>query len=94
MFALNLSLDNRILSACKVLPDSNYNNMPIVYNLPDGDITDYLYINNEYIYDPIPDEDPIEHGPSLEERVSILENKMDTKITEYEESLLELGVEL
>ena len=54
MIALNLSEDNRILSACKVLPKGNYTNMPIVNILPEGNIYNYRYINNKFIYDPIP----------------------------------------
>lgn len=53
-YALNLAEDNRILSACVVLPNGNYGSMPIVDIFPDGDITDYIYINGEFIYDPIP----------------------------------------
>ena len=54
MIALNLSQDNRILSACKVLPKGKYEGMPIVGTLPEGNICDYLYINNEFVYNPLP----------------------------------------
>lgn len=54
MFALNLSNENRILSACVVLPNGNYTGMPIVDTLPEGDITDYLYVNGQYVYEPLP----------------------------------------
>lgn len=53
MFALNLDTDNRILSACIVLP-STPDTMPRVDILPDSDINDYLYVNDEYIYSPLP----------------------------------------
>ena len=62
-YVLNLSEDNRILSAWKVLPNGNYDGMSLVDTLPDGNIADYLYINNEYIYDPIP-EVVVEEKPS------------------------------
>lgn len=62
-YALNLSKENRILSACFVIPKGNYDNMPLVDTLPEGNITDYLYINNEYVYDKIP-EVVIEEQPS------------------------------
>lgn len=56
MFALNIEKEtNRILSACIVLKDVNYNGMPIVDELPEGDITDYLYIDGAYVYDPLPE---------------------------------------
>lgn len=52
--ALNLAENNRILSAWKVLPNGNYDGMPIVDELPEGNIVDYLYINNEFVYDKLP----------------------------------------
>ena len=52
--ALNLSKDSRILSACKVLPNGIYNGMSIVDILPEGDIYEYLYIDGEFIHDPLP----------------------------------------
>ena len=61
MYALNLDTDNRILSACTVLSIGNYDGMPIVNTLPDGDITDYKYIDGKYVYDPLPD--PVEPDP-------------------------------
>jgi hypothetical protein len=54
MYALNLAEDNRILSACVVLPNGNYDGMPIVDTLPDGNLLDYRYIDGEYVYDPLP----------------------------------------
>ena len=63
MIALNISEDNRILSACKVLPHGNYTNMPIVESLPEGNLPDYQYINNEFIYNPLPKE-KIKEAPS------------------------------
>lgn len=60
MYALNLSEDNRILSACSILPNGSYDSMAKVDNLPDGDISDYLYVNGEYVYDPLPKpEEPV-----------------------------------
>lgn len=57
-YALSLSADNRILSACIVVDNGNYNGMPIVDDLPDGDIYDYCYINNRYVHDPLPRPEP------------------------------------
>lgn len=53
MYALNLSEDNRILSACIALP-STPADLPRVDALPEGDINDWLFVNNEYVYDPLP----------------------------------------
>lgn len=93
MIALNLNEDNRILSACKVLPKGNYEDMPIVESLPEGNISDYQYINGGYIYNPLPKEEPTEPTPTLEDRVSALENTVNTTVVEYKEVLQELGVE-
>ena len=63
-YALNLSEDKRILSACVVLPNGNYDGMPIVDVLPDGDVSDYLYVDGQYVYDPLPEPEPPEPAPS------------------------------
>lgn len=59
-YALNLSEDNRIKSAWVVLPNGNYDGMPLVDTLPEGNLPDYLYINGEYVYDPLPKPEPVE----------------------------------
>lgn len=67
-YALNLAEDKRILSSClpvyrgQVASDrivdevfgSSYYGMPIVGELPDGNLPDYLYIEEKYVYDPLP----------------------------------------
>lgn len=63
IYALNLSEENRILSACVVLPKGNYDGMPIVNMLPDNNLYDYQYIDSEYIYNPLPKEE-IKEVPS------------------------------
>ena len=52
-YALNLSEDGRILSA--TFEKYATENMVAVDALPDGDISDYLYQNGEYVYDPLPE---------------------------------------
>lgn len=59
MYALNLDTDNRILSACLVLPTTP-ETMPRVDTLPDGNINDYLYVNGECVYDQVPTPEPPE----------------------------------
>lgn len=61
--ALCLLENNRIHSAWKVLPNGNYDGMPIVEVLPEGDISDYLYINSQYVYDPLPRPEPVAPTP-------------------------------
>lgn len=56
-YALNLSEDKRVLSAWEVLPNGNYDGMPIVDTLPEGNIYEYLYVDGEYVYDPLPEEE-------------------------------------
>ena len=73
--ALCLYEDNRIHSAWKVLHNGNYDGMPIVDTLPAGNIADYLYINGEYIYDPLPIPEEPESGVSQEERIAALEEE-------------------
>lgn len=75
-YALNLAEGNRILSACIVLPNGNYEGMPVVDTIPEGNIPDYRYENNEYIYDPLPAEEVVTL-PTIEDRVSALENRID-----------------
>lgn len=60
MYALNIDKEtNRILSACVVLSNGDYTSYVIVDALPEGDITDYLYIVGEYIYSPLPKPEPV-----------------------------------
>lgn len=70
MYSLNLAEDGRILSACVCFEGRVYEN--IANTLPDGDITDYKYINNEYVYDPLPKPDPQPAEPTAEELLNII----------------------
>ena len=64
MYALNLNEEKRILSACVVLPNGDYTDMPIVETLPDGDVTEYLYTDGEYVYSPLPKPEEPEREPT------------------------------
>lgn len=83
IYALNLSDDGRILSACVVLgwqegdemPEI-YNGMPVVETLPDGDVTGYLYVDGEYVYDPKPITPVPDPQPTQEERITALEEAL------------------
>ena len=69
MYALNLEENGRILSVCNCLEGQTYNN--IIDTLPDGDITDYKYINGEFIYEPLPE--PIQpQEPTTEDIINAL----------------------
>lgn len=70
MYALNLDANGRILSATfdQYAPLSQ----PRVNELPDGDISDYLYVGGEYVYDPIPIPPEPVPEPSADEILDIL----------------------
>lgn len=61
MYVLNLAEDKRILSAGKVVVAQNYEDKVIAKELPDTSdgkwVTDYYYIDGEYVYDPEPREE-------------------------------------
>ena len=65
MYALNLANDGRILSA--TYPKYAPADAVIVENLPEGDISNYLYVDGEYIYDPLPDPARPEEEPTADE---------------------------
>lgn len=73
-YALNLAEDNRILSA--TYEEYAKEGMPIVEALPEGNITDYLYVDGEYVYEPLP-EPEVEEEPTeievLQEEVTALQ---------------------
>ena len=75
MYALNLNEENRILSACVCLPNGKYDGMPIVNELPQSNIADYLYIDGEYVYSPLPVE-PVKEAVTETERLEALEMAM------------------
>lgn len=88
-YALNLAEDNRILSATyeKYAPSGAV----LVDELPEGNITDYLYQDGAYVYDPIPDPEP-----TVEEQITALKEQLsstDYKIIKCSEASL-VGEEL
>lgn len=64
MYALNISNDGRVLSAtyAKYAPEDAVR----VDKLPEGDISEYLYVDGEFIYDPMPVEPNIEIPSQLD----------------------------
>ena len=63
-YALNLSEDNRILSA--TFEPYTAPGQPLVDELPEGDLNDYLYIKGEFVYDPLPVNEPDRKGEEAE----------------------------
>ena len=77
MYVLHLAEDNRILSIWKKLDGVDYGAKPIVDVRPEDLVPEdasrkeknarnYLYIDGEYVYDPLPDSEPIELKPKAE----------------------------
>lgn len=56
LYALNLADDGRILSA--TYDRYGAENQPRVSELPEGNLPNYKYIDGEYVYDPLPKEEP------------------------------------
>lgn len=73
MFALNLNEDNRVLSV--TYPQYAPENAPQVETLPEGDVYDYLYVNGEFVYDPLPVEpqpEPVDEMVQMKEQIQSL----------------------
>lgn len=70
MYALNLGENNRILSVTydQYAPPSQ----PRVDELPEGDVSDYLYVGGEYVYDPIPVPPAPEPEPTADDILNAL----------------------
>lgn len=70
MFALNLGTDGRILSATE--ERFAHGSAVIVEELPEGDISDYRYIDGQYVHEPLAKAEYTE-PVTLESRVVTLE---------------------
>jgi len=56
-YALSLGQDNRILSVTYERYATA--SMVIVNDIPSGNVSDYRYVNSQYVYDPLPEPTPI-----------------------------------
>lgn len=63
-YALNLAEDGRILSA--TYEEYATIGAIIVESFPEGDLSEYRYVNEEYIHDPIPVEPVVEEPSQLD----------------------------
>lgn len=84
-YSLNLGENGRILSVCVCLDGQTYEN--VVDSFPDGDVTEYRYVNGEFIHDPEPTPEPATQEPTVEEDTLAM-------LVDHEERLinLELGL--
>lgn len=73
-YGLMLDEDNRVVSA--VQQRYAQEGAVIVYDLPEGNLHDYLYIDGEFIYDPLPKPDVPDPQPTQEERITALEAEL------------------
>lgn len=60
-YSLNLGENGRILSVCPCLEGQTYDN--VVDSFPDGDVTEYRYVDGEFIHDPEPKPEPPKPEP-------------------------------
>lgn len=72
-YALNLAEDGRILSA--TYEEFAPVDAVLVDELPEGNVADYRYVNDEYVYDPIPVIEE-ERVPTDAERIAELEEAL------------------
>lgn len=74
-YALNLAQDGRILSA--TFEKYAVQGQPLTPSLPDGNIADYLCMNGEYIYDPLPEPETKETVTISAEELNVLRAKAE-----------------
>ena len=74
MYAIKIDETGRLLYATK--PIYADDECILVPSLPDGDITEYLYVNGGYVHDPLPVE-VVERQPSLEDQVKELQEALE-----------------
>ena len=82
MYKIILAGDGRVLSAAT--EDSAIIGAVEVGTLPDGDITDYRYVDGAYVHDPEPEPEVIP-TPTLNERVAAVEAGQETQDTAIDE---------
>ena len=66
-YALNLAEDGRILSA--TFEKYAQVGSVLVDELPDGNLSDYIWQDNAFVYDPMPEPEPETETPSQLDRV-------------------------
>ena len=76
MHVLELDENKRIMTSYEALPKGiergTYEGKTLVNEIPEGDVTDYKYVKGEYVYDPLPEPEPIEPEPTSDEILNAL----------------------
>lgn len=84
-YALNLAKNGRVLSATdpKYAPSdaAHVAELPGIPAYPSDDIADFIYINGEFIYDPLPKPEPPVPTQPTGERLKALEAKNEALTT-------------
>lgn len=87
MIMLNLGEDGRVLSTSVCRDDAQGAKIVPRELLPDGDVTQYRYVNGAFVYDPLPEPEPEAPAPTAEERIAALEQLA----AEQDAALIELA---
>lgn len=88
-YAIQVDSANRInrWEFTKYVPADQLDQYILVDYIPEGNLPDYLYINGEYVYDPLPKPEQPEPEPSLESRVATVEADVAALTTAIEKGL-------
>jgi hypothetical protein len=83
MYALNLAVDGRTLSATN--PKYAPADAPTCDHLPDGDLYDYIFEEGEFVYDPVPGDKP--DAPDVPEEEASVWDELDAAYQEGVDSV-------
>lgn len=77
MYAINFDhTDGRILSV--TTEEFLAPGMVLMEELPEGDVSNYRIVDNEYIYDPLPPEpEPVDEIALMQEHINMLQDQND-----------------
>lgn len=75
-YSLNLGENGRVLSVCNCIEGQTYEN--VVDSFPSGDVTEYRYVDGEYIHDPEPQPEKPTQLDALEAQVTYTAMMTDT----------------
>lgn len=87
MIMLNLGEGGRVLSASVCRDDAQGALIMPRYALPEGDISQYRYVDGAFVHDPLPDPEPEPEPMTPEERIAALEQLA----AEQDAALIELA---
>lgn len=70
LYALNLAEDGRVLSV--TFDEYAPKDYPRVESLPEGDVSGYLFVDGEFVLDPLPKPEVPEAEPTTEDILNVL----------------------